>query len=171
MTADLLLSSASLASDLVSRTSSTFRVQEIVQLSLAPAFLLGAIGAVLNVMNIRLGWISDRVEAIEKAADEGVRDGEVEELPALRRRLGYAHLAIYSSTAAAALICLVIALMFVGALVRPPLGTFIALAWILAMACVFTALVLFLLETRLATRSSRDLRRLSRRMAQRGRED
>jgi len=168
---DLLLSSASLASDLVTRTSSTLRVQEIVQLSLAPAFLLGAIGTVLNVMNTRLVWIVERVDRLEKLRDEGVEDRELEELPALRRRQRYAHLAINSSTAAALLICIVIALMFVGVLIRPPLGTLVATAWILAMALVFAALLLFLLETRLATRSTRDLRRLSRRITDRGQSD
>ena len=167
---DLTLLSINLASDIVSRTSSTLRVQEIVQLSLAPAFLLGAIGAVLNVMNVRLVWIVDRVDSLEKLRDEGGRDREIEELPALRRRQHYAHLAINCSTAAALLICVVIALMFVGALVRPPLGTFVALAWILAMLLVFTALLLFLLETRLATRTARDLRRLSRQIAEKGQE-
>jgi len=168
---DLLLSSASLASDLVTRTSSTLRVQQIVQLSLAPAFLLGAIGAVLNVMNMRLVWIVERVDRLEQLYEDGIGDREVEELPALRRRQHYAHLAINSSTAAALLICIVIGLMFVGVLIRPPLGTLIATAWILAMALVFTALLLFLLETRLATRSTRDLRRLSRSMTDRGESD
>ena len=37
---------ASLASDLITRTSETARVQQMVQLSLAPVFLLAAIGAV-----------------------------------------------------------------------------------------------------------------------------
>lgn len=39
-----------IASDLLERTSSTLRVQEIVRLSLAPAFLLAGIGAIMNVM-------------------------------------------------------------------------------------------------------------------------
>ena len=166
----LLYLSAGIASELVTRTSSTARVQEIVQLSLAPAFLLGAVGAVLNVMNLRLQAIVERVDWLEKQSDEGSLDREIEELPALRRRQSYAHLAINCSTTAALLICIVIALMFVGALVRPPLGTFIALAWILAMTFVFGALLLFLLETRLATRSVRDLRRISRKLTERERE-
>lgn len=166
VTLDLL----SFAGDLVSRTSSTIRVQQILQLSLAPAFLLGAIGAVLNVMNLRLVWIVTRVGELEKREDDGITDNETEELPALRRRQRYAQLAISCSTAAALSICVVIALMFVGALIRPPLGTFVALAWIFAMVLVFTALLLFLLETRLATTSGQELRKISRRMAERDRE-
>ena len=37
------------AIELIERTSSTLRVQQVVQLSLAPAFLLAGIGAVMNV--------------------------------------------------------------------------------------------------------------------------
>lgn len=165
------LASASLASELVSRTSSTLRVQQIVQLSLAPAFLLGAVAAVLNVMNMRLLAIIERVGALETLRDSGSEDRSIEELPALRRRQHYAHLAINFSTAAALLICVVIALMFVGVLIRPPLGTLVALAWIFAMAFVFAALLLFLLETRLATRTARDLRRISRKITDKASSD
>ncbi|PZP18065.1 MAG: DUF2721 domain-containing protein, partial [Kocuria rhizophila] len=63
-----MLDMLSLAGDLIARTSSTARVQEIVELSLAPVFLLAAIGALLNVVNSRLIWIVDRVNRIEGLA-------------------------------------------------------------------------------------------------------
>ena len=44
MIADLLTSAVPVASDILERTASTPRVQQIVSLSLAPAFLLAAIG-------------------------------------------------------------------------------------------------------------------------------
>lgn len=152
------------AGELLARTSSTFRVQQIVQLSLAPAFLLGAIAAMLNVMNLRLATINKRVDYLCKREEDGRLDREVEELPALQRRQRYAHLAINFSTIAALFICVVIALMFVGALIRPMVGTVVALFWIMAMAMVFSALTCFMLETRLATRSARELRLLSHRI-------
>ena len=51
---DLLTLGSTLAGDLLARTSSTARVQQMVQLSLAPAFLLVAVGSLLNVMNQRI---------------------------------------------------------------------------------------------------------------------
>ena len=67
---DLLAASgADFASDLVNRTSNTMRVQQVLQLSLTPVFLLAAIGAVMNTMTQRLIWIATRIEAIEEAAD------------------------------------------------------------------------------------------------------
>lgn len=154
--------SSGISGDLLARAGSTARVQNIVQLSPAPAFLLGAIGAVLNVMNTRLIWIVDRVDRLEKLAESHRLDRELEELPALKRRRKYAQFAINLSTAAALVICLVIALMFISAFVRPSLGTFVATAWIMAMALVFGALLFFLMETQLATASTRERRKLSR---------
>ena len=41
------------------------RVQQVVQLSLAPAFLLAGIGAVMNVMTNRLIWVANKIEELE----------------------------------------------------------------------------------------------------------
>ena len=164
---DILSASTSFAGELLERTSSTARVQQMVQLSLTPAFLLAAIGAFLNVMNQRLTWIVDRVHVLERAVEANVANREIEDLPVLRQRRWHAHLAINFSTAAGLLICVVVALTFVSAFVRPPLGTVVALCWITAMALVFGALLSFLLETRLATKSTVDTRPLSQTLATR----
>ena len=167
---DILSASTSFAGELVQRTSSTVRVLQMVQLSLTPAFFLAAIGAFLNVMNQRLTWIVDRVHLLERAEESNVANREIEELPVLRQRRWHAHLAINLSTAAGLLICVVVALTFISAFVRPPLGTIVALCWITAMVLVFSALLSFLLEPRLATKSTVDTRRLSRKLATRERD-
>ena len=160
---DILLSGTSMAGDLLARTASTARVQQMVQLSLTPAFLLAAVGAFLNVMNQRLTWIVDRVHLLEKLEDK-IHDGEVEELPVLRRRRRFAHLAVNLSTGAGLLICVVVSTTFISAFVMPLLGTLVALLWIAVMALVFGAQLSFLFETQLATKSSRDTRLLSRKL-------
>jgi len=164
---DNLAVASSLAGELLARTSSTARVQEMVQLSLTPAFLLAAIGAFLNVMNQRLTWIVERVHMLEKREEIDIPDDEIEQLPVLRKRRRFAHFSINFCTAAALLICLVVSLMFISAFVKPPLGTYVAICWITAMALVFGGLLSFLLETRLATRSLDDTRRMSRKMEKR----
>jgi len=164
---DILSASTSFAGELLQRTSSTARVQQMVQLSLTPAFLLAAIGAFLNVMNQRLTWIVDRVHVLERAVESNLPNREIEGLPVLRQRRRFAHLAINLGTAAGLVICVVVAVTFVSAFVRPPLGTVVALCWITAMGLVFGALLSFLLETRLATKSTEDTRRLSRKLATR----
>ena len=68
MTLDLLAGIG--AFDLIERTSSTLRVQQVVQLSLAPAFLLAGIGAVMNVMTNRLIWVANKIERILNACHQ-----------------------------------------------------------------------------------------------------
>ncbi len=161
---EILASSGGIATELIARTANTASVQKIVQISLAPVFLLAAIGAFLNVMNGRLIWLTDRVDRLDQLDRSGKTDPALEELPILRRRQTYAFRAVNLSTIAALLICTVVAVMFVSAFIRPPLGTLVAVAWILAMALVFGALLFFLMETKLATSSSSERRRISRKI-------
>lgn len=152
---DLLIEGPGLARDLVARTSSTAVVQEIVRLSLAPAFLLAAIGAVMNVMMSRLIWVADRIERLEARLEAGEADGRRGELAVLHRRRRLAQRAVLLSTAAALTICVVIALLFVSAFITPQIGTLTALAWIATMALLIAALVLFVAETLAAARGHR----------------
>lgn len=158
MMLDLLTTAvdATLADELLQRTASTPRVQQIVQLSLAPAFLLGGIGAIMNVMMTRLLWIAERIERIGRREDDGQASGaELSELPWLARRRRHAQHALVLSTAAAAAISVVIALLFVAAYIEPRIGTLIALAWILTVLLLIASLAFLLFETRLAARGAK----------------
>ncbi len=150
------------AIDLIERTSSTARVQSVVQLSLAPAFLLAAIGAVMNVMTNRLIWIANKIELIVAAGDGGDTERLREELPALELRRIHAQRAVMLSTAAALTISIVIALLFVSAFVQTALGTVVALAWIVTMGLLVAGLGSFLMETQTAARRNRDRMRKRR---------
>lgn len=164
---EILASSTRLTSELLARTSSTMKVQEIVQLSLAPVFLLGAIGAFLNVMNSRLIWITEQLDRLQDREEKGLCGPAIEDFPVLKRRRQYAHRAINLSTGAALLICAVVAVMFLSGFVRPALGTLVAGAWITAMILVFASLLFFLMETRLATKSSVERIRISHEVRER----
>ncbi|MXO94954.1 DUF2721 domain-containing protein [Erythrobacter aquimaris] len=151
---DLLVSLPGI--DLIERTSSSLRVQNVVQLSLAPAFLLAGIGAVMNVMTNRLIWVANKIERI-LAADENDTAGDlVEELPALEQRRVYAQRAVMLSTASAFTISVVIMLLFISAFVRTPLGTLVAVSWLVTMALLMAGLASFLLETRTAARRNHE---------------
>lgn len=157
---DLLATdSGNIAFEILERTASTPRVQQIVQLSLAPAFLLGGIGAIMNVMMSRLVWVAERIERIERRIEDGKAGNEARELPWLARRRRYAQWAVMFSTASAVVISIVIAMLFVSAYIEPQIGTAIAVAWILTMALLITGLAFFLLETRLAARGFRPRRK------------
>lgn len=155
MMIDILVQSGNIASDLLSRTSSTVRVQEIVRLSLAPAFLLGAIGAVLNVMMSRLIWVAERIERLEERLEDEKRARVRRELARLRRRRRLAQRAVMFSTAAASTISFVLLLLFVSAFIEPQIGTLTAIAWIATMILMIVGLVLFAWETVVAAGGQR----------------
>jgi hypothetical protein len=150
----ILSAGASVATQLLEGTSSTVRVQQMVQLSLTPVFLLAALGAFLNVINQRLGWLVDRIHALE-ALPAAPAHENADNLQILRKRRKFAHLAINLSTGAGLLICIVVGLTFVSAFVKPALGNLVAFCWIVATMAVFGALLSFLLETQLASRPTR----------------
>jgi hypothetical protein len=156
MLLEILVDNPNLARELVERTSSTARVQQIVQLSLSPAFLLAAIGAIMNVMVSRLIWVAGRIEKIELRISDEKAGREQAELPVLRRRRILAQRAVMFSTAAAVTISIVIALLFISAFINPQIGTLTAIAWIATMLFLILGLVHFLLETRLAARAAHD---------------
>ena len=145
-----------IAIDLIERTSSSARVQSVVQLSLAPAFLLAGIGAIMNVMTNRLIWVANKIERIVAADEEGRAGRTVEELPALERRRVLAQRAVMLSTAAALSISIVIALLFISAFVRAPLGTLVAFSWITTMGFLVGGLAAFLTETRTAAARNKE---------------
>jgi hypothetical protein len=141
--------------EILSRTGSTPKVQQIVSLSLAPAFLLSGIGAIMNVMMTRMVWIAGRLDRIDDRISDGRHDPQDPERPWLLRRRSVMQWAVMFSTAAAATICVVIALLFVSAYVETRLGTVIVAAWILTMLLLIAGLGFFFRETRLAARGPR----------------
>lgn len=138
------------AFEIIERTASTPRVQQVVQLSLAPAFLLSGIGAVMNVIMSRMIWIAQRIERIEDKLEDQRTAKQMRELGWLMRRRKLMQGAILFSTAAAVMISLVIGMLFISAYITAQIGTLIAALWVLTMVLLVTGLAFFLLETRLA---------------------
>lgn len=155
MLIDILAHSGSLAGDLLERTSSTFRVQEMVRLSLAPAFLLAGIGAIMNVMVSRLIWVAERIHGLEERMEEERSPKEIVELVQLCRRRSLVQRAVMFCVAAALTICVVIALLFVSAFITPKIGSLIAIAWLATMGFLITGLVHFAMETIVAAGTQR----------------
>jgi len=134
-----------------------FQVTDIssaIQLAVAPVFLLAGITGALNVMTHRLGRIVDRGRFLkDKKAicDEIERSLVMSELKSLTRRATLTNWAISLSTCCALLICLVIVVLFIGAVMNFEVVIFIAFLFVLAMLCLILALMLFLKEIALST--------------------
>ncbi len=138
------------AFEIFERTASTPRVQQVVQLSLAPAFLLSGIGAVMNVIMSRMIWIAQRIEKTEDLSEDQRTARQGREIGWLLRRRRLMQGAIMFSTASAVMISLVIGMLFISAYITAQIGTLIAFLWVLTMALLVTGLGFFLMETRLA---------------------
>ncbi len=133
-------------------------IAHLIQLAIAPVFLLAGIGAILNVLANRLARIVDRVRSLEgHYTDFGGAEQQRarRELIRLGRRMTLVNWSITACTASALFICLVVAILFVADLANVRFGGEIAVLFILAMALLIAGLVLFLLEIRQAARSLR----------------
>lgn len=163
-----LLASAALdspAGDIFARTADTPRVLQMLQFSLAPAFMLVGIGSILNVMVNRLTWVANRIERLEDRWDNAAEEPCSDEISWLTRRRQIAQRAVMLSTGAAMLISILIALLFVSAWIETRIGTLIAAFWVATMLLLILGLAFFFAETRIAARgpASRQRRPAQRR--------
>lgn len=129
-------------------------IAHIIQLSVAPVFLLTGVGTILNVMTNRLGRIIDRARRLE----EKLESADPEESAALRRLLSTLSLrasligkAITFCTATALLVCLVIAVLFLGHFLDIEIGMAVAFLFIAGMLFLVLGLIWFLREIFIAT--------------------
>ena len=133
-----------------------YDISHVIQLSVAPVFLLTSIGTILGVLSSRLARIVDRARALNERlefAPENRTEAIHAEMRTLARRRRLVNLAITAGTAAALLVCVSIATVFLGAVMKANVTVAVALLFIIAMAAFVAALVFFLREVFLAVRS------------------
>ena len=148
----------------------TGTVAQVIQLAVAPVFLLAGIGAFLNVTAGRLSRIVDRARNIEPsllAARGSEHDRLLAEIRTLDQRMALVSQAIFLSVLAAVLICAVVVLLFVAGLTGTNLGTPIALLFIGAMIAVGLGFAVFLFETRVGSNAVRIRTEILEHMAER----
>lgn len=123
-------------------------IAHTIQLAVAPVFLLSAIGTILLVLSNRLARIVDRARLLEgrPMTQPQLRARAVEELALLSVRARLVHIALTTGTSAALLVCLLIAVAFIGDLFSVELGVVLAVLFVLAMAAIVVTLVFFLRE-------------------------
>lgn len=129
-------------------------VAHAIQLSVAPVFLLTAVGAFLSVMTNRLARAIDRARILEGrlavAAPESVPLLK-EQLKVLSRRARYINIAITACVITALMVCAVIAILFFGSYTNFDTRTTVSLIFIFAMFSLMVGLLCFLQEVFLAT--------------------
>jgi len=136
-------------------------IARVIQLAVAPVFLLTAIGTILSALNNRLGRIVDRRRLLEDRTRKLIADGgeaakeDVEELALLAQRIGLVYNAIMFAVISGLLICLLVATAFTGVFITIDLARVVAMLFILSMIALIGSLALLLREIFLAVKVGR----------------
>ncbi len=124
-------------------------IAKVINLAVAPVFLLTGISGALNVLSIRLGRIIDRGRKLneEKIVADTPHAEEVDQeqsMLAIRAKL--IHRAIMTCTVSALFICIVIIALFLEVLLKFQLQLFIVIMFMAALGCLCFGLLTFLRE-------------------------
>lgn len=129
-------------------------VTHVIQLAVAPVFLLTAIATLISSVNVRLGRVVDRQRTLQGLGPFVPRSdaalAQLRELALLSRRAHLCYLAMLAAVLAGLFICLVVAMAFVGVLLEVDLARVLAALFLLAMVSMITSLSLFLREVYVA---------------------
>jgi len=134
-------------------------IAHVIQLAVAPVFLLSGVGVTLTVLTNRMARIIDRARVLEDRLEEGPPPGPArmyaDEIDTLSRRAGLIQRAITLSTCSALLICVVIVILFLRAFLAVNLAALVGILFIASMLSFIGALIHFLLEIFAGTASLR----------------
>ena len=140
-------------------SSTTFAdIPHVIQLAVAPVFLLTAICTLLAVLTNRLGRSVDRRRVLASHLldpEAHVAALATDELGEVERRIRLIYAAIALAVLGAIFVCLLIALAFVDALLAADLARAVAAIFVLAMLALIVSLGIFLREIFLAVSSAR----------------
>jgi hypothetical protein len=129
-------------------------IAQTIQLSVAPVFLLVAMGNLLNVFTGRLARVIDRSRKLTErhATTTGVEHSRlVEELRVIARRMRVINTAILFAVCGGLVVCILVSLLFLQYAAGFHLGVAVSLVFVLAMLFLLLSLGMFLYEVRLAT--------------------
>jgi hypothetical protein len=121
-------------------------IGHIIQLSIAPVFLLTGVATKLSVLTNRLARIIDRTRELRERLHTRADADDLDELGVLYQRWQLINYAITASTACGFLVCLVIAALFLGDTTNLPLDKAIAGMFVLAMVALIFSFVFLLRE-------------------------
>jgi MFS family permease len=136
-------------------------IARVIQLAIAPVFLLTAVGTIIGVLSNRLARIVDRTRVLEERVGEQPDTSSADaELLVLGRRMRLSYLAIGLSVVCALFISLLIVLAFVDAFLSLDLSKVIGLLFIAGMLAFIASLLALLREIFLAVASAHQAMRL-----------
>lgn len=133
-------------------------ITHVIQLAIAPVFLLTAVGTILTALTNRLGRAVDRRRVVEDRL-EGLAEEKAAlarmELDALAQRIKAIYTAFTLTVSCGLFICLSISIAFVDTFVSLNLSWAVAVLFVLAMFALIGALLTMLREIFLAITAPR----------------
>ena len=133
-----------------------FDITRVIQLAIAPVFMLTAVASIINALLGRLARAVDRRRVVEGMLEtsegEKYADGLVE-LRLLGRRIQLVLWSIGFAVLSAILVCLLIGTAFMGAYTSLDLSRTVAILFIASVAALTGCLLLFMREVFLAALS------------------
>ncbi len=133
-------------------------ISHVIQLVLAPAFLLTGIGGILNVMTGRLARIIDRgrlLADMDMSSNTSTSASLSIERDHLERRRYLASAAITATTLSALLVCLVVAVLFAKVMLGLEITWIVGFLFTASTLSLVVGLGYFLREVHLATKTVR----------------
>jgi CHASE3 domain sensor protein len=124
-------------------------VAHIIQVALAPVFLLTGISTLLNVFSNRLARVADRVDQLTSLiedADKAKAMSLAAQLARLRRRSVALDVAVVLGALGAAATCASVLTLFVGALKNATVASVLFTTFALAVLCTLGAIAAFAAE-------------------------
>jgi len=140
--------------------SSIEAMAQVIQLCVAPVFLLAGIAGLLGVLSTRLARIIDRARVVERRIPQAKTDEQRalmrRETKVLWRRIALINWAIRLCITGALAVCLVIVTLFLGEFVEVNIALIVAVLFVSAMVLIVAGLMFLLTEVGLSTRHMRE---------------
>ncbi|WP_051109992.1 DUF2721 domain-containing protein [Massilia niastensis] len=130
-------------------------IGQVIQLAIAPVFLLAGVGTILVVLTNRLARIIDRTRVLDDRLKLHPDEECTAELKTLHQRSHLINCSITFSTSCGLLVCVVIAMLFLGDTTDLPLDQYIAACFVFAILNLIGSFVYFLREILIASRFMR----------------
>jgi NADH:ubiquinone oxidoreductase subunit 3 (subunit A) len=135
-------------------------ISGVIQLAVAPVFMLTAVGTIIAALSIRLGRAVDRRRDLEEKLPR-MQNAEIgsarQELEVIARRISFVYFSIVFAVISGLFICMLIAVAFLAAFVATDLTRTIGAMFALAVLALIVALLLFLREIFLAVSTPRHI--------------
>jgi hypothetical protein len=128
---------------------------EVIQLAIAPVFLLMGVSALLGVLTGRLGRVVDRFRVLNESlatvqADDSRQERYSQELDILSCRANWVHWSITLCTFTLLLVAVVIGLLFLGSAINWDTSWLVSILFIFAMGSLISGLTCFIREISLS---------------------